>query len=164
MTPELVEPLTDLQAVALTMYGEARGDGRDGSSLEERVAVGCVIRNRRLNGQRFGRTFKAVCLQRAQFSCWWEFGGRENYRHMQTIVQAVTGLAAFPQLPIRESDLLMECQFLADGIVGGMLRDITHGATHYMTRHLYEKRTVVWAQGLKPSWEIGSHVFFAGVA
>ena len=48
--------------VALTILGEARGEGKAGM-----YAVACVIQQRALN-----RTMSAarVCKQRKQFSCW----------------------------------------------------------------------------------------------
>lgn len=163
MTPELVEPLTDLHAVALTMYGEARGDRKEGgSSVEERIAVGCVIRNRAQFPHKFGATVKAVCLKRAQFSCWWEFGGLDNYRHMQRICAAVTGLSTFPPLAKADADLLMECQFLADGILGGLLLDSTHKATHYYAPAAMTPigKIPEWALGKHQLARIGGHLFF----
>lgn len=162
MTPQLIERLTDVQAVALTMYGEARGEREGGTSVEERIAVGCVIRNRVKTPHKFGTSFKGVCLQRGQFSCWWEFGGLDNYRHMQAVTAAMTGQSGFPVLRKSEADLLMESQFLADGIVGGMLLDSTRGATHYYAPAAMKPigRIPVWAVGKHQLARIGGHLFY----
>ena len=48
--------------VALTILGEARGEGDGGM-----YRVACVIQQRQINR---GLSAKAVCLERRQFSCW----------------------------------------------------------------------------------------------
>ena len=55
----------DLMIMAKTIWGEARGEGRNGQ-----VAVAWVIRNRAQCGGWFGRTIAEVCLKDQQFSCW----------------------------------------------------------------------------------------------
>ena len=65
----------DLQILARTLFGEARGEGDEG--LE---AVACVIMNRYKSGKWFtgydvlnGKKIPSVaqtCLKKAQFSCW----------------------------------------------------------------------------------------------
>ena len=72
----LVEKLTDDAVLGLTLWGEARSE-----SIEGIVAVGCVIRNRR-GDTRWPDTFRGVCLQRRQFSCWRPEGGEKNYQRM----------------------------------------------------------------------------------
>ena len=55
----------DLMIMAKTIWGEARGEGRNGQ-----VAVAWVIRNRAERGGWFGNTIREVCLKDQQFSCW----------------------------------------------------------------------------------------------
>ena len=57
-----VYALSDEQVVALTLLGEARGEGNTGM-----YAVACVIKQRSANRR---LTLRQVCLQRKQFSCW----------------------------------------------------------------------------------------------
>src|SRR5258708_18614543 len=57
--------LSDLEIVARTVWGEARGEGVDGW-----VAVSWVIKNRAGHPGWWGRDLKSVCLKRAQFSSW----------------------------------------------------------------------------------------------
>jgi len=54
--------MTSVLIVALTILGEARGEGDGGM-----YRVACVIQQRQINR---GLSAKAVCLQRRQFSCW----------------------------------------------------------------------------------------------
>lgn len=55
------EALTDIQLIAVTLYGEARGEPPEGKR-----AVAEVILNR---AQKWGKTIKNVCLAKNQFSC-----------------------------------------------------------------------------------------------
>lgn len=152
--------LSDLQALALTMVAEAGGDVAEGrSSVEERIAVGCVVRNRLLTPGRFGRTWRAVCLQQAQFSCWWQWGGLKNYERTLRLARAAVGghLAAEP-----EAALVRESEFLADGIMRGLVLDRVQGATHYYAPAAMVPRGSVprWATELIPLAHVGGHVFF----
>lgn len=161
---EIKAALTDLQALALTLDAEGRGDRAEGnSSVEERIAVGCAIRNRVAHPRRFGVTYRAVCLAPKQFSCWFVGGGAANYLRTLGIARALVEGAP---LPISQPDtaLLHESIFLAEGIVGGQLLDRVNGATHYMTRALWKAAPPAWARGLRPAAVVGSQVFFAGVA
>ena len=149
--------LTAQDVVALTMFGEARGDGRDGSSVEERIAVGCVIRNRLRTPARFGTSYQLVCLKRWQFSCWLEADPNSEtlWNHARAIASGINIL----------DSILKETHFLALGIVGDEILDRTGGATHY-----YAPRSMVpvnsmpdWAVGKAPIARIGTQLFFKGV-
>lgn len=152
-TDEILTHLSDMHALALTMFGEARGDGRDGSSVEERVAVGCVLRNRLRTPKRFGDSFKAVALRRLQFSCW-NAGDPNRPLLLTQAYRLATG-----QPPM--DDLLEETLYLADGIARGVMLDQTGGATHYLTAALYRSpQCPGWAKTTSPLRTIGSQVFF----
>ena len=66
--------LMDIDTLARTLYGEARGESRQG-----KIAVACVVLNRvkrkkmcgwrDINGYRVA-TVAATCLKPWQFSCW----------------------------------------------------------------------------------------------
>lgn len=150
--------LTPADVVALTMYGEARGDGRDGSSIEERLAVGCVIRNRLVvNPARYGESYQDVCWARAQFSCWNpnDPNSAELWAHARSIASGIRIL----------DPLLRETRFLADGIVSGNIRDFVAGATHYYSPRSMKPTGSVpaWAMGVTPIARVGSQLFFRGV-
>lgn len=158
---EIQQSLATRSVVALTMWGEARGDWREGnSSVEERIAVGCVIRNRLSAWKRFNAvedTYKAICLAPKQFSCWIPEGGVENYTAVMAFARKIA-----EGLPW-SNDVLKECLFLADGIVSGQLLDRTSGATMY-----YAPRAMV-PKGRVPSWatnkatsQIGDQLFLVG--
>jgi hypothetical protein len=57
--------LSDAQILALTLWAEARGEGRDGL-----IAVAWVIRNRVENPGWWGKSYRGVCLKPKMFSCW----------------------------------------------------------------------------------------------
>ncbi len=56
--------MTERDVVALTLYGEVRGE-----PLEGQLAVASVLLNRKADG-RWGQTFTSVCRAPWQFSCW----------------------------------------------------------------------------------------------
>jgi len=156
--------LTDEQALALTMDAEGTGDWREGgSSAEERIAIGTVVRNRVHATP--GTTFRAVCLARKQFSCW-NPGTDANHVRLMKTAQAVVGAAA-----LLSADLA-ETFYLARGIIDGVIQDRTNGATHYYAPNAMKPA------GSKPFWVylngkngpehpavavIGSQRFYKGV-
>ncbi|MCP5367672.1 MAG: cell wall hydrolase [Hyphomicrobiales bacterium] len=133
----------EVDVLARTIYGEARGEPVRGME-----AVAAVIMNRvRLaeawDGYWWGRTVQEVCLKPWQFSCW--NPGDPNRAKIQ---------AADRDDPAFAACLRIACRALA-----GVLADPTHGATHYH------------AKGLEPAWartrphcaEIGNHRFYNNV-
>lgn len=156
---EVRSRLTDFGALALTIFGEAQGE-----AVEGRIAVGSVVRNRLVTPRRFGATFKAVCHQRAQFSCWWQFGGKANYERVYALARAIVESRELP-VPKALLPLYQECQFISEGIIAGQLGDRVRQATHYYNPAAMIPRGTVpaWARGLTPVAKVGSHLFFAGV-
>lgn len=146
---ELIGSLSPEETLALTLYGEARGE-----RIEGRIAIACVVRNR-VDAKRYGRDAKAVCLAPWQFSCWKPAGGPANY---ETVIDAVRNRKRGEEGPI-----LRECVWVAEGVLDRRVQDTTRGATHYMTRALWESKPPKWAIGRTPVIGIGNHVFFAGV-
>lgn len=130
---EILDTLDERTTLAATMWAEGRGDWREGnSSVEERIAIGCVVRNRLHQHKRFKAdvpTYRAVCLARAQFSCWSPIGGAENYR---ALMAALDGAFARPP---RIDMLFAESLYLADGLIAGVILDRTGGATNYYAPH-----------------------------
>ena len=159
---EIRDSLTEPQLVACTMLGEARGDAADGSSVEEQLGVGCVIRRRVQTPKRFGRSYRTVCLARGQFSCWWRWGGESNYEWVHARATALALDHDEPDQAVHA--LVVQAVYLAEGVVSGVILDVVRGADHYMTESLFKTDTVVWAKGLAPIHQIGGHVFFRGVA
>lgn len=146
----LTQALGLIGSPALTIWGEARNLSPDGQ-----IAVGQVIMHRLTTG-RWGTTVSDVVGARLQFSCWWRDGGKENAE----AVHAMAGRVLAEGFP-RE---LRQCQWIAQGLMGNLITDdLVHGATHYMTKALWQTKKVKWAIGLMPVAHVGNHVFFAGV-
>lgn len=123
------------EVVARTLWGEARGEGRDGM-----IAVACVIRNRFTHPRWWGATPTAVCLKPWQFSCWLE--GDPNRSKMLAVTE---GDRAF-RFALEIADLLL----------AGKLADVTNAADHYHA----EGVSPVWASGQQAVARIGKHVFY----
>jgi hypothetical protein len=129
MTPaELVakvEMWDEPTILAATAWGEARAVPRlpdIQSSIEERIAVLCVVRNRLPQWQRFeatGPTYREVCLAVNQFSCWW--GTDANSAALFDL------LAGAPSRDL----LYVETLYLARGVITNQILDRTRGATMY---------------------------------
>lgn len=130
--------LPDWKILALTIYGEARGE-----HVEGQIAVGCVIRNR-CNDSRWPDTIGAVCLQRKQFSCWNR--GDPNREELERL-----------SLGGSNKDL-DQCEWVAKGIVSQALLDRSNGANHYHTVQLHP--LPVWARAAAPVLRLRNHVFY----
>ena len=121
--------------LARTLYGEARGETRQG-----REAVACVIINRARRGGWWGSTIEDVCRKKWQFSCW---NAHDPNRRKIEVVD--TNDACFA-----------ECLEIARRAIDGRLPDRTAGACHYHTSGVQPD----WSMGKTPSAVIGAHHFF----
>lgn len=141
------------EVLALTLFGEARGE-----PLEGKVFVGCVIRNRVRTVGRWADSYPGVCLAPSQFSCWSPAGGSSNYAAVMTLARAFVG--DFHDRPTI-TPLLRELIYLAEGLVGEQLQDNAQKANHYCTRALWQSaRPPSWTIGQTPVAEVGAHVGF----
>lgn len=132
--------VVDAHWMALTMWGEARGQGE-----EAMRAVGHVIDNRR----RFGRhgAFATDTVSEAwQFSCWNQ--GDPN----RAAIENVEALAP----DSREYRLWRAARRIAGEILAGRSVDPTGGALFYHA----EGVSPAWSRGLDPVVRIGGHLFF----
>lgn len=134
--------MRDLAAdvLARTIWGEARGEGIRGME-----AVACVVLNRvrvaeKHKGYWWGGDVFAVCQKPYQFSCW----NRDDPNRARLL--KVT----------KDNAFFREALDIARRAVGGVLNDVTNGATHYHTRAIKPH----WAVGQKPCALIGSHIFY----
>lgn len=136
--------MTDVEIMARTLYGEARGDfGRMEGGLGSLIGVANVIMNRFHHQGWFGKTIKEVCLKPYQFSCW------NKSDPNRSVITSVT-----PQ----SSPVFRQCLDVAEHIVNGSWPDLTKGADHYYA--LWLPRSPQWAYKHKPVVKIGHHVFF----
>lgn len=130
----------EIEVLARTIYGEARGE-----SIPGQEAIASVVLNRVAKAQKYGsfwwgNTIAEVCQKPWQFSCW-------NARD--------------PNLPVikavDDSDpAFATCKRISLRAIAGLLADRTNGATHYHTKRLRPK----WSIGKIPCAELGSHFFY----
>lgn len=146
---DLRAELSEHHAVAATIWGEARG-----TSTVGRAAVASVILNRvKACRPHWGLTAKGVCFAPKQFSCWSPAGGRVNYE------STMDAARAFHRGDVAGT-VSRECIDLAIAVVAGTLPDVTNGASHYVTRELFESDAPpAWAVGKLPCAAICGHVF-----
>lgn len=129
---------TDVDTLARTIFGEARGEALNGQ-----IAVAWVIRNRADSPSWWGGpSVESVCRKPSQFSCW---------------------NANDPNLPLMRAASLTDSHFLtaygvAALVIVRQLPDPTGGATHYLADWLSPKPD--WASKLVPTIKIGAHQFY----
>lgn len=126
----------DVETLARTLWGEARGEGYEGM-----LAVAWVIENRRLD-KRWPNTVAGVCRQKWQFSCWNEADpnraklvavGLENRQFCDTLQAALA-------------------------VMVGDVRDMTGGANHYLNPAALPKLPS-WYRAEAVTVTIGRHRF-----
>lgn len=128
----------DVDTVAMTLWGEARGEGEEGMR-----AVACVIGTRARLKWRKKEGFVEVCRDRWQFSCW-----NENDPNLYRLEQA----RRTPDAAFRKATEIAQL------LVNGNLPDFTKSATHYFASSL--KQFPKWAIGKEPCLKLGKHLFF----
>jgi N-acetylmuramoyl-L-alanine amidase len=148
----------ELDTVARTIWGEARGEGPEGMK-----AVANVIANRALRAREYQKaqnqphlhygdgTFSDCCQRPSQsqelkalgqvFSCW---NKNDPNRAKLLAVSA------------DDKDFL-EAHTLAQQAIAGTLGDNTDGATHYHSMHI---AVPAWAVGMFLCAIIGQHAFY----
>lgn len=128
---------TDIDILARTIYGEARGE-----PLLGKKAIACVIMNRYKARKWFsGATIAETCQKPWQFSCW-----NKNDPNREKLLKA--------------SDLeLAEFKEIARRFVDGEDKDFLCGACHYHTTNTMPN----WAKGKKADFMIGHHLFYVGI-
>ncbi|WP_133717117.1 cell wall hydrolase [Methylocaldum gracile] len=131
----------EIDTLARTLYGEARGEGILGMS-----AVAAVIMNRarkrRADGGPYwwGDGIIGVCMKPQQFSCW----NPDDPNRAKL-------------LNVTERDpLFAQARVIAHIASAGWLADPTGGADHYHASSILPK----WAVGIEMTAKIGRHVFY----
>lgn len=138
----------DIDILARTIWGEARGE-----SVKGMEAVAMVIMNRFVRAARWtlkgkkiwwGGTIREICLKPYQFSCW-----NTNDPNRQKLNSVDEQDQAF-----------VICKRVARRAVNGALQDQLEGATHYHSKGI----TPYWSLGKAPCCEIGNHIFYNNIA
>jgi spore germination cell wall hydrolase CwlJ-like protein len=128
----------DIDTLARTLYGEARGEPLTGM-----IAVGWVIVNRARRGPpRFPVTISGVCKQKAQFTCW--SPQDPNARLCALVNEADPSFAL--------------ALFVAAGVLTGQFTDPTNSSDHYYAASMIHPPA--WAAKMIPTGRIGGHLFF----
>lgn len=138
----------DIDVLARTLWGEARGEGRGGM-----IAVGFTIRNRvemdlGNDGKPdwWGEGYEGVCKAPYQFSCWNKNDPNFPYLSGQRPIPAAQFVEA------------REC---AVAVIDGRAADPTGAATHYYSTSM--PKPPAWAGRAKRTCKIGRHIFFRDV-
>jgi len=136
--------LSDLDVLALTLYGEALAGDIVGA-----IGVGNVIQNRSILRN---QSIRDVCHAPLQFSCW-------NGTEATGVSRMRSGIDELNRLVIMPS-WLRACRWIAKGIMGNDVPDYARGADHYVTRALYDDPArPAWVGRMKVLARFGGHVF-----
>jgi len=132
---------TDIVTMTQTVFGEARGEGREG-----RIAVANVILNRhkraKTRKQFGGETIESVCLAPLQFSCW----NKTDINY-----------AIINEVDFVTNKSFLECLTIVFGVLTGKIKDNTGGADHYYACTI--KAPPDWSKAGFDKTVIGNHVF-----
>ena len=131
----------EIDVLARTLWGEARGEGTAGM-----LAVACVVLNRvnlaeNRGGYWWGNNIIQVCQKPYQFSAWNR--SDPNFRKLQAVDESDLYFATAKRLARRAAEGLLN-------------EDPTEGATHYHAAGI----SPYWTKGEKPSAVIGNHIFY----
>lgn len=136
--------MTDIDALTLTIWGEARGE-----PIEGKIGVAMVMRNRVLKKYRGAMTFVAVCTAHAQFSAW-----TDEAAQMQAENEILTGDPTLAQHP---DPALRLCREIAKATMSGLICDNTHGANHYYALTIPQPN---WTTGASALATLGNQRFY----
>jgi N-acetylmuramoyl-L-alanine amidase len=141
--------LTPAQILALTIYGEARGE-----STEGKIAVGSVILERVDHRDWDGKTIQEVCFKPWQFSCYNERD--PNYGKLLNIAEQWDEAMA-------TNKALNDCFSVALGLIEGNIPRTPEIAATHCCQYATPKgaESVTWDDKMKVVATIGNHVFFA---
>ncbi len=131
----------EIDILARTLWGEARGEGEQGMQ-----AVAHVILNRRKISQDkggfwWGNNIIQICQKPYQFSCWNR--SDPNFQKLNQVDESDLRFAAAKRIAKR-------------ALVGVLGKDITQGATHYHA----ETVSPYWSKTATPTAQIGNHIFY----
>lgn len=131
----LIDDNNEIDLLARTIWGEARGEGQTGMQ-----AVANVIMNRVEKGGWYGATVQDVVLKKWQFSTW-----NEGDPNRQKALDVTTADPSF-----------WAAKKIASLAYNGQLDDITGGAVNYHARSV----SPYWANTMTQTAVIGNHIFY----
>ena len=130
----------EIDVLARTLWGEARGEGSTGMEAVASVILNRVDVAKQRNGYWWGNTIIQVCQKPYQFSCWNKQD--PNFKKLSSVTEDDMHFATALRVARRA--------------VLGFIKDATGGATHYHTLAI----SPYWAKDQKPTARIGHHVFY----
>lgn len=137
----MLNDFSEKEVFARTLYGEARGEVvQFGESALKAVAN--IIMNRFKEQTWYGKTIKAVCLKKYQFSCW-----NENDPNLLIVLTPLIKCPVF-DLCLKVADLFLT--------KNASIVDVTNGANHYHHRSIFP----LWTVKKQPTCQIGNHIFY----
>jgi N-acetylmuramoyl-L-alanine amidase len=133
----------EIDTLARTLWGEARGEGIAGMEAVAAVVMNRVHADLGDDGlpDWWGEGVEAVCRKPRQFSCW--NPGDPN-------------LGKLGRVRVGDDPLFAAALAIARRALAGELLDATAGATHYHAAWARPR----WAEGQAPTATIGRHVFY----
>lgn len=139
--------LADDQLGALTLFGEARGESREG-----KIAVGTVILERVDHRDWDGKTVKEVCLMPYQFSCF--LPADPNFKVLRQIAENW-------QASIEHLGALIRCHDIFAGLMSGTIPRDPIVAANHCTQYLTVDCDAAWEKKMRRVATIGRHEFYA---
>ncbi len=133
----------DVDVLARTVYGEARGESVRGQEAVAAVVMNRMRRARERGGYWWGSSVAEVCLKPWQFSAW---NPSDPNREKLLSVD-------------REDPRFQMARRIARRALTGHLIDPTNGATHYHANGTEP----LWSVGREPSAVVGNHRFYNDV-
>lgn len=135
--------ISDIQILARTIYGEARGEyNKSNGGIGALIAIANVVMNRLKQKSWYGNTIREVCQKPWQFSCWNDNDPNLCVLRAETIIDPVFEI----------------CLQVSEKVIAGTWPDLTKGSDHYYATSL--KIPPRWALGRLPKCQIGQHLFF----
>lgn len=133
--------LPDEKLLAVCLYGESRGESREG-----KIAVASVIKTRVEKGDWYGEGYHGVILKPKQFSC---------FNTSDPNFPKIFDIAGDFDSHSQKSQTLAECYEIARGIISGDIKPSVC-ATHYKTLSCKAS----WADKMHKIATCGAHEFY----
>lgn len=130
----------EIDVLARTIWGEARGEGEAGMRAVAAVVMNRVAVSKARGGYWWGSGVVGVCQRPYQFSCWNKSDA--NFRKIVAV-------------DARE-EIFAAALKIAREYVRGRGEDTTGGATHYHAAGIKPR----WSEGREPAAIIGRHFFY----
>ena len=137
----MIETFSDVDIIAHTLYGEARGEVAKVGLIALEVVASVIWNRWRAHPSYFGAIPREVCLKPYQFSCW-----NQNDPNFERLLA-----------PHITDETYSLCRMVAEEFLAGRGEDVVNGSDHYHTVWLTPPS---WTTGKLPVIDIGTHRFY----